>query len=85
MPRNKHAATLLRRRTHRAGDLPQLLKLVWQALVEAEAVLLAAEEPELTLKACHAIAQSAAIYARLLEAGELETRLAALEAQLRAA
>lgn len=85
MPRNKHAAKLLRRRTHRAGDLQQLMKMLWQALIEAEAVLLASDDPELTLKACHAISQCGGQYFRLLEGGEMESRLKAVEAAMQAA
>jgi hypothetical protein len=82
MPRNKHAAKLLRRRTAKAGGLPQLLKMLWQALIEAEAVLLASDDPELTLKACHAISQCGGQYFRVLEGGEMEARLKALEERL---
>jgi hypothetical protein len=38
-----------------------------------------AEEPELRLKAIHAVSQCAGQYAKLLEVGELEARLKVLE------
>jgi hypothetical protein len=83
VPRNKGAAKLARRRAYKPGDVHQLLRMVWQALVEAEAVLLAAEDPDLILRACHAISQCGGQYNKLLETSDLEARLAALEAQLR--
>ena len=84
MPRNAHAAVLVRRRKHKPGQLIDLLKMLWQALLEAEAVLETASEdnPELKLKAVHAISQCGGQYAKLLEVGELESRLAAVEAEL---
>jgi hypothetical protein len=82
MPRNRHPGKLVRRRAYKAGDLSQLMRMLWQALVEAEAVLLASEDPELTLKACHAISQCGGQYFRLLEGGEMETRLKAVETAL---
>jgi len=84
MPRNVHAAVLVRKRKHKPGQLIDLLKMLWQALLEAEAVLETASEdnPELKLKAVHAISQCGGQYAKLLEVGELEARLAAVEAAL---
>ena len=85
MPRNTHAARLVKRRKHKPGNLTDLLRMFWQALLEAEAILEAADEDqaELKLKAVHAISQCGGQYARLLEIGEMEARLAAVEAQLR--
>lgn len=76
-----HAARLARKRRHKPGQLPELLRVLWQALLEAEAVLAVASgnDPELTLKAVHAIVQASAGYAKLLEVGEFEARLKALE------
>ena len=63
------------------GNLRDLLQVLWQALLEAQAVLEAAgeAEAELKLKAVHAISQCGGQYAKLLEVGELEARLAAVE------
>jgi hypothetical protein len=82
VPRNKHAGKLARRRAYKAGDVGQLRRLVWQACLEAEAVLLSAEDPEVILKACHAVSQCGRQYLRLLEVSEMEQRLAAVEAKL---
>ena len=64
MPRNPHAARLAKRRKHKPGNLQDLLVVLWQALLEAQAVLEAAraEEPELKLKAVHAISQCGGQY-----------------------
>ena len=81
MPRNSHAARLVKRHKHKPGNLRDLLQVLWQALLEAQAVLEAAgeAEAELKLKAVHAISQCGGQYAKLLEVGELEARLAAVE------
>jgi len=59
--------------------------MLWGALLEAQDVLQQAPEdnPELRLKACHCLSQTAGQYAKLLEVGEIEGRLVALEAALR--
>jgi uncharacterized small protein (DUF1192 family) len=79
---NPHHARLAKKRARKPGDMHQVLRMLWQALLEAEEVLLHAEDAELTLKAVHAISQSAGQYAKLLEVGELEARLAAVETEL---
>jgi hypothetical protein len=86
MARNSHSARVAKRAQHRAvGSLPQLLAIMWHALGEAQDVLdhATAEQAELRLKAVHAIIQAGSAYAKLLEIGELEARLAALEAAAR--
>lgn len=45
--------------------------------------LLDSAEPELQLRACHAIAQTATALGRLAELGDLEARLSSLEAALK--
>jgi len=77
-----HQARLSKRRRGKPGDLPALLRVVWAALLEADAVLQSTQgdNPELCLKAVHAVSQCAGQYAKLLEVGELEARIAALEA-----
>jgi hypothetical protein len=87
VPRNPHAAVLVKKRRRKPGNLQELLRTIWTAILEAEAVLLAAssrQDEEVTLKAVHAVVQAGACYAKLLEAGEIEARLAALEAALAA-
>ena len=70
-----------RTRRGRPGKLPDLTRILWQALLEAESVLQSTrgDNPELCLKAVHAVSQCAGQYAKLLEIGEFEARLAALE------
>jgi hypothetical protein len=81
MPRNPYAARLVKKRKHKPGNLQDLLRVLWQALLEAEAVLNAAgpDDWEMTLKAAHCISQCGGQYAKLLEVGEFEARLKALE------
>ncbi|WP_293909881.1 hypothetical protein [Deinococcus sp.] len=67
------------------GTLNDARALLWRALSRA-GDLLDAEDAEgqpdthTALRAIHAISQGAAAYARIIEVGELEARLAALEA-----
>ncbi|OZC04029.1 hypothetical protein [Rubricoccus marinus] len=61
---------------------------LWRAVEAAEAVLMdSAERGNIdgVLRAVHALTQASGAYARLIETGELEARLAALEASLEAA
>jgi hypothetical protein len=68
------------RKRKRQGTLQDVLQMLWAALTAAEAVLEeCAGDHEQTLKAVHAISQCGGQYAKLLEVGELEARLAALE------
>ena len=80
---NPHAARLARRRKRKPGDLLAAQRILWTALCEAEAVLLEADEAELTLKACHCISQCVGQFARLVEVAEYEGRLALVEEELR--
>jgi hypothetical protein len=61
------------------GDLPALQLILWHALKRAQGVLDGATEDETILKAVHAISQCAGQYVKLLEVGEFEARIAALE------
>jgi hypothetical protein len=56
-----------------------LANIVWRALLAAEDVLVAADTPELKLKAVHAIGQASTHYSRACEILDLAARLAALE------
>ena len=67
-----------RKRRSKAGTLEDARGLLWRALQRA-AELLEEEDPALTLKAVHAVSQGASSYAKLVEVGELEARIAALE------
>ncbi len=83
---NPHAdptrARMGKKKRQRTGDLHALQRKLWIALLHAEDVLEQAEEPELRLKSIHAFSQCAGQYAKLIEVGELESRLAALEARV---
>ena len=79
---NPYQARQAKRRKRKPGDLPAAMRLLWTALCEAEDVLLGSEDAELTLKACHCISQCAGQFVKLLEVGDYEARLAALEATL---
>jgi hypothetical protein len=80
---NPHKARQAKKRRGKPGDLATLLKVVWAALLEAETVLQSTQgdNPELCLRAVHAVSQCAGQYAKLLEIDELESRIAALEAR----
>ncbi len=67
------------KRRGKPGTLEDARALLWRALSRA-GELLEMEDPALSLKAVHAVSQGAAAYARIIEVGEMEARLAALEA-----
>jgi len=67
-----------KKRRGKPGTLEDARALLWRALTRA-GDLLEEEDPALCLKAIHAVSQGAAAYARIVEVGELEARLAALE------
>ncbi|WP_019586897.1 hypothetical protein [Deinococcus apachensis] len=69
-----------RKRRMKSGTLEDARALLWRALTRA-GDLLEEEDAALSLKAIHAISQGAAAYARIVEVGELEARIAALEGQ----
>ncbi|WP_144012090.1 hypothetical protein [Deinococcus sp. LM3] len=68
------------RRRGKPGTLEEARALLWRAL-ERAGELLEVEDPAHALKAVHAVSQGAAAYARIVEVGELEARIAALEGQ----
>jgi hypothetical protein len=74
-----------RRRRRKVGDLAALQRKLWGAICEADGVIVGADADELRLKAIHALVQAGMAYAKILEIGEYEARLAALEQQLRLA
>jgi hypothetical protein len=79
---NVHQARMAKRRLRKPGDLRSLQRMLWQALIECERVLMHAADDEMTLRAAHAVGQVGGQYSKLLEIGEFESRLAALEAAL---
>lgn len=66
------------RKTRVLGTLDGAKKLTWKALKRA-AELLEDGDPQVALKAAHAVFQGATAYAKLHEVAELEKRVAALE------
>lgn len=73
------------RRRARPGTLEDARALLWRALTRAGELLDTEDEEgrpdaHTALRAIHAISQGAAAYARIVEVGELEARIAALEA-----
>jgi hypothetical protein len=77
-------ARMGKKRKRQPGNLHQLQVVLWNALLDAQGVLDQAERdnPELILKAVHAVSQCAGQYAKLLEIGELEARVQAIEAAM---
>ncbi len=72
-----------RRRARKIGDLTDLRRTLWQAIYQAEQMLLDADsDPATILKCVHAISQAAGSYAKVVEVGELEARLSELEKSL---
>ena len=76
---------MARKRRRKPGDLVQLRAVLWQTILEVEA-LLDTRPPanDLVLKSAHALAQLAGSYTRLVETVDLEQRLAKLEASMAA-
>jgi hypothetical protein len=74
-----------RRKIRKLGDLEAAQRKLWQAITAAEEVLMDEEsDSTMVLKATHAISQATSTYARLIEVGEMEARLAELEQALEA-
>jgi len=79
-----HDGRLAKKELHRPGNLQQLLGIMWRNVLEADAIKTTIPEDavELRLKAIHATIQAGSAYARLLEVGELEARMVAIEQAL---
>lgn len=77
---NPYRARAAKRRAHKPLNLTDVLKILTSAIREAERVLYEADDPEMILRCCHALAQATGQYSKLLEIGEFEGRLQALEA-----
>jgi len=79
-----------RKRRGKPGSIEDARALLWRALERAGELLEAetvkedgstAPDNHTALRAIHAISQGAAAYARIVEVGELEARIAALEGE----
>jgi hypothetical protein len=77
-----YKARLGKRLRGKPGDLADLQKILWYSLKLAQGVLDQATEDDQILRAVHCVSQCAGQYAKLLEVGEFEARLAAIEATL---
>jgi hypothetical protein len=76
---------MARKRRRKPGDLLQLRAVLWQTIIEVEALLDTRPlSNDLVLKSAHALAQLAGSYTRLVETADLEQRLAKLEASMAA-
>ena len=73
---------MARKKLRKPGDLQALRRKLWQAILEAERVLLTNDDDEVVLRAVHALAQATGHYAKLIEAGDLAARVQALEQAL---
>jgi len=72
----------LAKRGHRYnGDLPRLQKKLWKAVEKASEIMATGGDDTTTLRAIHALAQVTGAFIKVVETGELEARLEALEAQ----
>jgi hypothetical protein len=71
-----------RRRPRKVGDLAQLRRMMWAALLESEHLLYYADTQDTALRAVHAIGTVGGAYAKLLEAVDIAERLKTLETQL---
>jgi hypothetical protein len=78
---NPYKARQAKKRKRKPGALQDLVTILWGAVLDVQAILDGcAGDPEQTLRAAHCLSQVAGQYSRLLEVGEFEAQLAALEA-----
>ena len=74
-------ASFRNKRRRKPGDLSSLRRTLWAALLTAEE-LCDAPDPNVRLRALHAMSQLSAVYLRTLEVADFEGRLVRLEAAL---
>jgi len=82
---NPWQGRLKRKSQRKPGDLHALQCKLWGAILHCEEILesaATAENDDKRLKSIHALSQCCGQYARLLEVGEFEARLQALEAAM---
>ncbi len=83
-PEKARAAKKKRRRIRKMGTITDAQRKLWQAITSAEEVLLDDQSDSQTvLKAVHAITSASTAYAKLVEIGEFEKRLEAVEQLLK--
>jgi hypothetical protein len=82
--KNPVAGRLAKKVHAKPGNLADVQALLWTALDKARSVMEAPEQKDdMVLRAANCIGQLAMSYAKMLEIGEHEARLAAVEAALR--
>jgi hypothetical protein len=82
--KNPVAGRLAQKDRGKPGDLAAVQVLLWTALDKARGVMEAsAQKDDMVLRAANCIGQLAMSYAKLLEVGETEARLQAVEVALR--
>ena len=70
MNRSPHKARMGKKLRGKPGDLPQLQRIVWDALKRVQGILEATvDDDEAALKAIHCLSQVAGQYAKLIEIG----------------
>ena len=67
------------KRIRKPGTIQDLRKRLWQAVNEAERILLTADNDSDKLKAVYALATVAGAYLKVVESAELENRIKQLE------
>lgn len=75
------------KRTRTLGDLTAMRRKLWQAVTTAEEAMLRAADAgdtAATLRGVHALSQASTAFIKIVEAGEIEPRLAELEARINA-
>ncbi|MFC4427184.1 hypothetical protein [Deinococcus navajonensis] len=80
-PARKQKVENRKARRRRPGTLQEAQFLLWVAL-ERAGNLLERPEPDIALRAVHAVSQGVSAYLRLIEVGHMEERLEELEDQL---
>jgi hypothetical protein len=75
------AAPFKNKRRRKPGDLSSLRRSLWAGILTAEE-LCDDPDPQVRLRALHALATLAGVYLRTVEASDLEARIVQLEAAL---
>lgn len=78
---NPVTGRLAKRAKRATGDVSRLQQKLWQAILQAESVMLKEGDDVLKLKAVHCLSQTATSFLKAVEVGELEARLEELERQ----
>ena len=82
--RNPWQARHAKKKIRKPGTVLDLQRKLWRALCEAELILDEADDPELVLKAVHAMSQVSGQYLKLVEASDVDRRISAIEEAMHA-